>query len=88
MILHKKLLIRQYNSQNIYKYINYSSYYWGDTMNYEDKINQIMEINKVRSKLQKAGVIPYAIGPTGPRGKGLEIKGSYNSLEELKKLIQ
>ncbi len=56
-------------------------------MNYEDKINQIIEINEVRSKLKRVGVIPYAIGPTGPtgpRGKGLEILGNYNSLDELK----
>lgn len=35
-------------------------------MNYEDKINQIIEINEIRSKLKKVGVIPYAIGPTHP----------------------
>ena len=53
-------------------------------MNFEDKINQIIENNKIRSKLKKAGIIPY-MGPTGPRGKGLEILGNYNSLDDLKK---
>ena len=60
-------------------------------MNYEDKINQIIEINEIRSKLKRVGVIPYAIGPTGPtgpRGKGIEILGNYNSLDELKNEIQ
>ena len=54
-------------------------------MNYEDKISEIIENNKIRSKLRKAGILPYVIGPTGPRGKGLEIMGTYNSLDELKK---
>ena len=54
-------------------------------MNYEDKINEIIENNKIRSKLRKAGIIPYVVGPTGPRGKGLEIMGTYNSLDDLKK---
>lgn len=57
-------------------------------MNYEDKIKQIIEVNKIRSNLRKVGVLPYAVGPTGPTGpsgKGLEIHGTYDSLEELKK---
>lgn len=57
-------------------------------MNYEDKIKQIIEVNKIRSDLRKVGVLPYAVGPTGPTGpsgKGLEIHGTYDSLEELKK---
>lgn len=54
-------------------------------MNYEDKINEIIENNKIRTKLKKAGILPYAVGPTGPRGKGLEIIGNYNSLDDLKK---
>ena len=54
-------------------------------MNYEDKINEIIENNKIRTKLKKAGILPYVVGPTGPRGKGLEIMGSYNSLDDLKK---
>ena len=54
-------------------------------MNYKDKINEIIKNNEIRSKLRKAGIIPYAVGPTGPRGKGLEILGNYNTLEDLKK---
>lgn len=54
-------------------------------MNYKDKINEIIENNKIRSKLRKAGILPYVVGPTGPRGKGLEIIGSYSSLDDLKK---
>ncbi len=54
-------------------------------MNYKDKINEIIKNNEIRSKLRKAGIIPYAVGPTGPRGKGLEIMGNYNTLEDLKK---
>ena len=54
-------------------------------MKYEDKINEIIENNKIRTKLKKAGILPYVVGPTGPRGKGLEIMGSYNSLDDLKK---
>lgn len=54
-------------------------------MNYNDKINEIIENNKIRSRLKKAGVIPYVVGPTGPRGKGLEIMGNYNSLDDLKR---
>lgn len=51
-------------------------------MNYKDKINEIIKNNEIRSKLRKAGIIPYAVGPTGPRGKGLEIMGNYNTLED------
>ena len=56
-------------------------------MKYEDKINEIMVNNKIRSTLKKAGIIPYAgpTGPTGPAGKGLEIQGSYSSIDDLKK---
>ncbi len=55
-------------------------------MNYEDKIRQVLENSNTRRKLIKAGIYPnQTIGPTGPAGKGLEIMGSYDSLEELKK---
>ena len=57
-------------------------------MNYDDKIKQITEVSKIRSGLRKVGVLPYAVGPTGstgPSGKGLEIHGTYDSLEELKR---
>lgn len=53
-------------------------------MNYEDKISQAIENSKIQNRLRQAGIYPL-IGPTGPSGKGLEISGSYNSLEELKK---
>lgn len=52
-------------------------------MNYEDKIRQVLENSNTRRKLIKAGIYPnQTIGPTGPAGKGLEIMGSYDSLEE------
>lgn len=55
-------------------------------MNYEDKIRQVLENSNTRRKLIKAGIYPgQSIGPTGPAGKGLEIMGSYDSLDELKK---
>ena len=59
-------------------------------MKYEDKINEIMVNNKIRSTLKKAGIIPYAgpTGPTGPAGKGLEIQGSYSSINDLKIIIE
>lgn len=58
-------------------------------MNHKDKINEIIEVSKKRLELKKIGLLPYAIGPTGPTGpsgRGLEIMGSYASLEELKKI--
>ena len=55
-------------------------------MNYEDKIKQVLENSNTRRKLIKAGIYPgQTIGPTGPAGKGLEIMGSYDSLEDFKK---
>lgn len=74
-------------------------------MNYDDKIKEVIYVNKVRSELKKAGIVPSSVGPTGPKGdtgekgiqgdmgptgptgpvgKGLEILGTYNTLEELK----
>ena len=57
-------------------------------MNYEDKISQAIENSKIQNRLRHAGVYPMIgpTGPMGPSGKGLEINGSYNSLEELKKI--
>lgn len=52
-------------------------------MNFEDKIFNIMENKKIQDRLRNAGIYPI-VGPTGPSGKGLEISGTYNSLEELK----
>lgn len=56
-------------------------------MEFKDKISQILENKKMQEKLRSAGLYPCyrgIVGPTGPNGKGLEIKGTYNSLEELK----
>ena len=58
-------------------------------MSYDDKIKEIIENIKIRDKLLKSGLYPSVItGPTGPKGEagtGLDIKGTYPSLEELKK---
>lgn len=57
-------------------------------MEFKDKISQILENKKMQEKLHQAGLYPCynsIVGPTGPSGKGLEIKGTYNSLEELEK---
>lgn len=58
-------------------------------MSYDDKIKEIIENIKIRDKLLKSELYPSVItGPTGPKGeagKGLDIKGTYPSLEELKK---
>lgn len=51
-------------------------------MNFEDKISRIAENQKIKKKLNELGI--YAIqGPTGPRGTGINISGSYNTEEEL-----
>ena len=49
-----------------------------------------MENAKIQKRLKKIGIYPCQMipGPTGPAGKGLEILGSYNSLEEQLKIIQ
>ncbi len=54
-------------------------------MNFENKISEIVENAKIQKRLKKIGIYPCQMipGPTGPAGKGLEILGSYNSLEEL-----
>ena len=50
----------------------------------DDRYNQIILNQKIRNKLREAGIYPI-VGPTGPRGVGLQILGSYNSLDELLK---
>ena len=55
-------------------------------MSYDDKIKEIIENIKIRDKLLKSGLHPSIItGPKGEADKGLDIKGTYPSLEELKK---
>lgn len=57
---------------------------------------QIIENKKLQERLKNVGIYPYMntnkvvgptgpMGPTGPSGKGLEIQGTFNSVEELKK---
>lgn len=48
----------------------------------DDKIKNIFENKRIREKLYNAGMYPM-IGPTGPRGKGIEILDSYDTYEEL-----
>ena len=38
-------------------------------MNHKDKINEIIEVSKKRLELKKIGLLPYAIGPTGPTAR-------------------
>ena len=47
----------------------------------DDKIKNIFENKIIREKLYNAGMYPM-IGPTGPRGKGIEILDSYDTYEE------
>ena len=54
-------------------------------MNCEDKINQIIANSKMRCELEKAGIFSYIVGPTGPRGKGITIKGVYDNMDALEK---
>lgn len=53
-------------------------------MQFENKINKIIANQKIRKKLFDAGIYPM-VGPTGPKGKDLQISGSYTSLEELER---
>ena len=48
----------------------------------DDKIKNIFENKIIREKLYNSGMYPM-IGPTGPRGKGIEILDSYDTYEEL-----
>lgn len=54
-------------------------------MNEKCEINDIIETARIRNKLKKIGIC----GPTGPRGlpgTNINIRGSFNSLDDLKKL--
>lgn len=53
-------------------------------MNYEDRIKRLKENQRIKNRLYQLGIFPIQ-GPTGPSGKGIEIHGTYESLEELKK---
>lgn len=56
-------------------------------MNDSCKIQKLKENLKIRNKLNELGIFPI-IGPTGPRGMpgtSISIKGSFSSLDELKK---
>lgn len=53
-------------------------------MNFEEELKKIEENAKIRNRLNKIGI--YTIkGPTGPKGDSLNIKDSYNTIEELYK---
>lgn len=57
-------------------------------MDNDDEIRKIMQIKKLRKKFIESGIYQTIVGPTGPTGptgKGLDIKATYNTLEELKK---
>ncbi len=56
-------------------------------MEFNDKIERIVQNQKIKKRLQEIGIYSTQgpTGPTGPSGRGLEILGSYDSLEELKK---
>lgn len=56
-------------------------------MKFDDKIQKIIQNQKIKNKLHEIGIYSTQgpTGPTGPSGRGLEILGSYDSLEELKK---
>ena len=56
-------------------------------MEFNDKIERIVQNQKIKKRLQEIGIYSSQgpTGPTGPSGRGLEILGSYDSLEELKK---
>ena len=56
-------------------------------MNDSCKIQKLKENLKIKNKLNELGIFPI-VGPTGPRGMpgtSISIKGSFNSLDELKK---
>lgn len=57
-------------------------------INFDDKIARIMENQKIKKRLHEIGIyqpvqLNSVIGPTGPKGDGLQIKGDYNTYEEL-----
>ncbi len=51
-------------------------------MAYESEINKVIRAQNIRRELYKLG-IGNTIGPTGPRGYGINIQGTYNSVDEL-----
>ncbi len=51
-------------------------------MAYENEINKVIKAQNIRRELYKLG-IGNTIGPTGPRGYGINIQGTYNSIDEL-----
>lgn len=51
-------------------------------MNFEDKISLIKKNQEIKKKLNELGICAIQ-GPTGPKGDGLLVKGSYDSVEEL-----
>lgn len=55
-------------------------------MEFDDKIQRIIQNQKIKNKLHEIGIYSTQgpTGPQGPMGKGLEILGAYDSLEELK----
>ena len=54
-------------------------------MKESEKIKKVRETVKCRNKLQQLGICGI-VGPTGPRGKGIEIKGTFDSLNELERM--
>lgn len=57
-------------------------------MNDSFKIKKLKENLKIKNKLNEIGIYGM-VGPTGPRGMpstGINVKGSFNSLDELKKM--
>lgn len=60
-------------------------------INFDDKVSRIMENQKIRERLHELGIYPHIqektivgpTGPTGPKGDGLQIKGDYNSYDDL-----
>lgn len=60
-------------------------------INFDDKVSRIMENQKIRERLHEVGIYPHIqkktivgpTGPTGPKGDGLQIKGDYNSYDDL-----
>lgn len=54
-------------------------------MSYNDKIDKVIKTQKIRNGLHKIGIYNTIgpTGPTGPRGNGINIHGTYSSLDEL-----
>lgn len=54
-------------------------------MSYNNKIDKVIKTQKIRNCLHKIGIYNTIgpTGPTGPRGNGINIHGTYSSLDEL-----